>query len=250
VQFVIPIQLIIIHNKKKRTFAAIIYRLMKSRLIFAFILLMTVAGSQAQDLMRPDSSRFRWMMKPPSINEMLKPSSFDVLRNMDGFPKIPLSSFDTFPATWSQFKCTFLDLPLPEEFALVERFYRNMEDGKKYQNNSIWYDPEENTRMKPRLVSSGGLSASLIQTLYDEYSHEGKMRRKYDSLVQQEEFERQIYPKYNLALVKQITGFTSDSAAYSFMHFCDFKNDSLLQANNYDIYWMIQNCLSQFLKRE
>ena len=226
---------------------------MKSKLILTVFLLMTVAGSQAQDLLRSDSSRFRWMMKPPPINEMLKPSSFDALRNMDDFQKLPLSGFDALPATWSQFKCTFLDLPLSEEFALVERFYRNMENGKKYQNNAIWYDPEENTRMKPGLCSAGGLSAglsaSVIQTLYDEYSHEGKMRRKYDNLIQEEEFERQIYPKYNLDLVKQITGFTSDSVAYSFMHFCDFKNDSLLQANNYDIYWMIQNCLSQFLKR-
>jgi len=226
---------------------------MKSKLILILFLLMTVAGLQAQDLLRPDSSRFRWQMKPPPIHEMLKPSSFDALRTMDEFQKLPLRLFDTLPATWSQFKYTFLDLPLPEEFALVERFYRNMAMGRNY-NDSLWFDPEElistSNRVRAIVGSSSGLSTSVIQRLYDKYSHEGKMQRKYDSLVRQEEFERQIYPKYNLALVKQITGFTSDSAAYSFMRFCDFKNDSLLQANNYDVYWMIQNCLTQFLKRE
>ena len=223
---------------------------MKLKLISTLFLLMAAIGLQAQDLLRPDSSRFRWQIKPPPIHEMLKPSSFDALR-MDEFQKLPLSLFDTLPATWNQFKCTFLDLPLPEEFALVERFYRNMEKGGQY-NDSIWYDPEDNFRTIHRVLftGSGGLSTSVIQRLYDKYSHEGKMQRKYDSLVRQEEFERQIYPKYNLALVKQITGFTSDSAAYSFMRFCDFQNDSLLQANNYDVYWMIQNCLTQFLKRE
>jgi hypothetical protein len=150
-------------------------------------------------------------------------------------------------------------LPLPEEFALIERFRRNMEVGNNYPV-SIWFDPEDNiTSTVNRLRDlggyvgvaggGGGLSTSVIQQLYDQYSHEGKMRRKYDNIVQQDDFEQRISPKYSLALVKQITGFTSDSAAYAFMRFCDFKNDSLLQANNYDIYWMIQNCLSQFLRQ-
>jgi hypothetical protein len=205
---------------------------------------MTVTGLQAQGLLRSDSSRSHWFVKPPPINEILKPSA-DALRIGD-FQKNPFITFDTLPATWSQFKCTFLDLPLPEEFALVERFHHNMEMGKKYPP-SVWYDPEENIYTKPCIPSAGGLSTSLIQALYDQYSHEGQMRRKYDNIVKQEDFERQISSKYNIALVKQIAGFTNDSTAYAFMKFCDFKNDSLLQANNYDIYWMIQNCLSQFL---
>jgi hypothetical protein len=238
------------------TFAA-----MKSKLILTVFLLVTVTGLRAQDLLRPDSSRFRWLMKPPPIHETLKPSAFDALRNMDESQKIPLSLFDTFPPTWSQFKCTFLDLPLPEEFALIKRFHDNMEMGKNHPT-PIWFDPEDNslrTINKLREIGEfvgvaggggGGLGTSVIQTLYDQYSHEGKMRRKYDSIIQQDDFERQIYSKYNVALVKQITGFTSDSVAYSFMRFCDFKNDSLMQANNYDIYWMIQNCLSQFFERK
>jgi hypothetical protein len=209
---------------------------------------MTVTGLQAQSLLRSDSSRLHWFVKPPPINEILKPSA-DALRISD-LQKNPFITFDTLPATWSQFKCTFLDLPLPEEFALIERFRRNMEVGKNYPV-SIWYDPEENIYTRP-CISSGGviLSTSVIQQLYDQYSHEGKMRRKYDSIVQQDDFEQRISPKYSLALVKQIAGFTSDSTAYAFMRFCNFKNDSLLQANNYDIYWMIQNCLSQFLQQK
>jgi hypothetical protein len=228
------------------------------RLVFISFLLLTVVGLQGQDLMRPDSSRLRWFIKPPPINEIIKPSSFDALRNMDDFQKNPLSAFDTLPATWSQFKCRFLDLPLPEEFALVQRFRDNMEMGKKYFP-PIWHEPEDHLRTVniiremdvhtgvPVFGNGGGLRTTVIQELYDTYSHEGKMRRKYDNLLQQDDFERQIYPKYNTELVKQITGFTSDSAAYAFMRFCDFKNDSLLQANNYDVYQMIQNCLTQFL---
>jgi hypothetical protein len=203
-------------------------------------------------------------MKPPPIHETIKPPAFDAFRNIDEIQKKPQITFDTFPATWSQFKLTFLALPLPEEFALVDRFRRNMEMGEKCQNCSIWFNPEERFSTLNRIqslmagypggkgsggVGGDGLSTSVIQQLYDEYSREGKMLRKYNSIIQQEEFERQIYPKYNVTLVKQITGFTSDSAAYTFMRFCDFKNDSLLQANNYDIYWMIRNCLSQFLKQ-
>ena len=223
--------------------------------------MLTAFCLQAQDLLRPDSSRLRWLIMPPPIHETLKPPAFDAFRNIDDFQNITLNLIDTFPATWSQFKLTFLDLPLPEEFALVRRFHENMEMGKNYQNDFIWFNPDERFSTANKIkslmegysggagVGSVGLSTSAIQQLYDEYSHKGKMLRKYNDIIRQEEFENQIFPKYNVALVKQITGFTSDSAAYSFMRFCDFKNDSLLQANNYDIYWMIRNCLTQFLKQ-
>jgi hypothetical protein len=238
---------------------------MKAKLILTAVLLATFANLHAQDLLRPDSSRLRWFVKPPPIHETIKPPVIGVFRNIDEFQQNQLIVFDTFPATWNQFKLTFLALPLPEEFALIERFRRNMDMGEKCQKCSIWFNPEEHSSTLNRIkslmagypagqgsggVGGGGLSTSVIQQLYDEYSREGKMLRKYNSLIQQEEFERQIYPNYNVTLVKQITGFTSDSAAYTFMRFCDFKNDSLLQANNYDIYWMIQNCLSQFLLQE
>ena len=232
---------------------------MKKRLIFTVILLISVGVLSAQDLFRPDSSRIHWFVKPPPINEILKPAPLDAFHYPDAFLKPPMSAFDTLPATWGQFKCTFLDLSLPEEFVLTDRFYRNMEKGKDYPT-PIWFNPENYpstaTRLREirenarHLVGGGGVSTSVIQALYDKYSHEGKMRRKYDSIIQQEAFERQIYTKYNTALVKQITGLTSDSAAYAFMKFCDFKNDSLLQTNNYDIYYMIHNCLTQFLKNQ
>ncbi|MCL2510899.1 MAG: hypothetical protein FWF09_02485 [Bacteroidales bacterium] len=227
---------------------------MKTRLIFVSILLMSVAGLRGQDLLRPDSGWERFI-KPPPIHETLKPPVY-----IDDLQKNPLDIFAPLPATWSQFKCTFLDLPLPEEFALVERFHRNIEMGKNYPA-SIWFDPEDHFRTVNKfknvltygtggsVIPGVGLSTSVIQAMYDQYSHEGKMRRKYDSLVAQDNIEYQLYPKYNVALVKQITGFTSDSTAYAFIKFCDFKNDSLLQANNYDVYLMIQNCLSQFLRQ-
>ena len=223
---------------------------MKKNIILTVVLLIVAGALSAQDLLRPDSSRMHWLVKPPPINEILKPAPFDAFRNTDNFLKPPTSVFDTLPATWGEFKSAFLDLPLPEEFALTDRFYLNMEMGKNYPT-SIWFDPENNflspMGAKPPYVVGGGVGISVIQTMYDKYSHEGKMRRKYASIMQQENFERQIYPKYNITLVKQITGLTSDSAAYAFMKFCDFKNDSLLQATNYDIYWMLQNCLTQFL---
>ena len=228
---------------------------MKARLILILVLITTAVGLHGQDLLRPDSSRLRLFIKPPPINEILKPSFNDLPKNI-------LDISTPLPATWSQFKCTFLDLPLPEEFALVKRFHDNMEMGKQYPE-SIEFDPkEDHLRTINRLREIGGfvrnhntnsvaiLSTSIIQQMYDQYSHEGKMRRKYDSLILQDDIERRIDPKYNVELVKQIAGFTSDSAAYAFMRFCDFKNDSLLQANNYDVYLMIQNCLSQFLRQK
>jgi len=218
---------------------------------------MTAINLRGQDLLHPDGSGGRWFMKPPPIHETLKPPAFGI----DDLQKNPVGVSAPLPATWSQFKCTFLDLPLPEEFALIERFHRNMEMGQNYPT-SIWFDPEDHFRTintvqtalaygtGGNVVSGVGLSTSVIQAMYDQYSHEGKMRRKYDSLIQQDNIEYQLQPKYNVALVKQITGFTSDSTAYAFIKFCDFKNDSLLRANNYDIYLMIQNCLAQFLRQK
>jgi hypothetical protein len=226
---------------------------MKIKLFLTSILLITALGLSAQELLRPDGNSSRLLPKPTPFNEILKPS-IDVFRNFEEVQKNPISAFDSLPSTWNAFKSTFMALPLPEEFVLIERFRRNMEMWKL--KDSIFFDPEEHFSTSCRKVAlqgyssvGGGIGVSVIQRFYDEFSREGKMCRKYDSLLAQEAVERQLYPKYNVELVKQITGFTTDSAAYSFMRFCDFKNDSLLQANNYDVYMMVRSCLKQFLNR-
>ncbi|MDR0365198.1 MAG: hypothetical protein LBH92_09355 [Bacteroidales bacterium] len=91
-------------------------------------------------------------------------------------------------------------------------------------------------------------SFSIFQELYDIYSREARMKRKYDCLVAQDNTCVNVSKKYDIGLVKKVTGFSDDKTAQEFMDFCNFKSDSLLQANQYDIYNMIYDCLSQFLK--
>lgn len=214
----------------------------------------------AQESVVPDSLTVPHQEKPSFFTApkqlLLLPDASQItlesFKSSSEFKGVPFQEPYHFPKTWVEFKHAFMAVPLPEEFALTERLYRNMERGMAYYP-PLWLSKEDIIRNNTRLdapVSGLTLSGgSLIEALYNEFSHEGKMKRKYDSIIAQDNIRQQVSRKYDIELVKTMTGF-DDEVAQRFMKFCDFKSDSILQAKQYDVYIMIQDCLSQFIMAE
>ncbi|MFC2114953.1 hypothetical protein ACFLTU_00660 [Bacteroidota bacterium] len=78
------------------------------------------------------------------------------------------------------------------------------------------------------------LSFSPVTALYNWLSKEGRSRRRYLNLIEQEQFEKDIAYKYNPAIIEEITGY-SGFDLYRFMDFCSFNKKFLLEADIYEI---------------
>jgi hypothetical protein len=76
---------------------------------------------------------------------------------------------------------------------------------------------------------------SPVTALYNWLSKEGKEKRKYRELLEQEQFERDIAYKYSPLIVSGITGY-SGFELYRFMDFCSFKKKFILESDRYEIH--------------
>ena len=65
-------------------------------------------------------------------------------------------------------------------------------------------------------------------------SKEGKSRRKFQALLEQEQFEKDVAYKYSPFIVEGITGY-SKFELYEFMEFCNFEKKFLLEADRYEV---------------
>lgn len=231
------------------------------RTIFFFpVFLLAVHFLSAQDIEFRDSTSIRIKEnhlpfthpKQPLLLPEPSQITLDPFKNSPEFKGAPFQAPGDFPKNWMEFKHAFMALKLPEEFALTERLRRNMEMAAQ-KLPPLWLEKDEIIRNNTRYDSpASGLAlsaGSLIQAMYDEFSHEGKMKRKYDSIVKQDNINKEVSKKYDIELVKTVTGF-DDALAQKFMDFCDFKSDSILQSRQYDVYLMIYDCLSQFITVE
>jgi hypothetical protein len=77
-------------------------------------------------------------------------------------------------------------------------------------------------------------SMSPVTALYNWLSREGKQKRRYRQMLEQEEFERRISYKFSPLVVSGITGY-SGFRLYRFMDFCSFKQKFLEESDRYVI---------------
>jgi len=89
----------------------------------------------------------------------------------------------------------------------------------------------KNTTQNPQPTISLG---SPITALYDQFSKEGKSKRKLAELTEQDKISEKIKTKFNEKIVGTITRFKGDTLT-SFMKFCNFPESFILNAGDYDL---------------
>jgi len=82
-----------------------------------------------------------------------------------------------------------------------------------------------------------------ITALYDAFSKEGKSKRKYEALVNQDQKKEVASRRYNVEVVRQVTSFTTDKEIQDFMLFCNLSVDFIISSTEYDLYKAINECL-------
>ncbi|OFX88351.1 MAG: hypothetical protein A2W99_07725 [Bacteroidetes bacterium GWF2_33_16] len=90
---------------------------------------------------------------------------------------------------------------------------------------------------------------SPISLLYDLLSHEGKSRRKYMALKEEEPLKLKIEAKYNREIVKNITGLEGQDLK-EFMDTCNFSDSFILNTSEYSLYAEILKKFEGFKKTQ
>lgn len=95
-------------------------------------------------------------------------------------------------------------------------------------------------------MANPGLTYTIpgpISTLYDAFSKEGKSRRKYELLTNQDQRKVIATRRYNAEVVQLITSFKTDKEIQDFMIFCNLSVDFIVSSSEYDLYKAIHECL-------
>ena len=139
-------------------------------------------------------------------------------------PEVSISYFGTY----KDFEYKVLNLKLKDDNAINDLVLKEL----PRVENPIPYEPT---------------LGSPISLLYDLLSKEGKSKRKYLELKEEEAIKLQIETKYNREIVKNITGLEGDKLK-EFMDTCNFSDTFLLNTSEYLIYAEILRRLDNFKK--
>ncbi len=82
-----------------------------------------------------------------------------------------------------------------------------------------------------------------ITAMYDAFSKEGKSRRLFESLTNQDQRKVVAARRYNAGVVKRVTHFETDKEIQDFMIYCNLSVDFIVRSSEYDLYTAIHDCL-------
>lgn len=82
-----------------------------------------------------------------------------------------------------------------------------------------------------------------ISAIYEAFSKEGKSRRMFESLTNQDTKKVVAARRYNADVVQRVTHFETDKEIQDFMLFCNLSVDFIISSSEYDLYKAIHECL-------
>ncbi len=83
--------------------------------------------------------------------------------------------------------------------------------------------------------------SSPISALYNAFSHQGKVARKYRLLLAQDYKTKIVQKRFNQEVVAQIVSFDTKEELNDFITFCKFDFDFILNSTDYELIAAIQN---------
>ncbi|MBD81603.1 MAG: hypothetical protein CL840_21975 [Crocinitomicaceae bacterium] len=135
------------------------------------------------------------------------------------------------PATVSTFRSK-------EEFADE---FANKDIESKPQEVFTYDGPEKLEDVETDLNAHVPLG-SPITFLYNKFSKEAKEKKRHGKAKEQDHREQVIRERYNIEVVKKVTGITSDEEAEAFMKNCPLEDDYVYRSTDYDIVKSIMEC--------
>jgi len=95
---------------------------------------------------------------------------------------------------------------------------------------------------------NGGLVISgAITALYNILSKQGRAYMHYLDVIEHEDYNRTLEKKYNVLVVKNVTGLIDDEETVKFMQFCKLPEEFVYKSNEYELYKAILDCYDSYL---
>lgn len=97
-----------------------------------------------------------------------------------------------------------------------------------------------------RSAADGVRLGSPITALYDQFSKEGRERRRYLELLANDTRDSVTREKYNLRVVQSLTAIIDTAQAQDFMDFCSFDKTYIEQTEKVEIFYEILRCKQEY----
>ena len=88
-----------------------------------------------------------------------------------------------------------------------------------------------------------------LTTLLKILTEDEKARIRLQKSLEKREIQDRIFEKFNVSVVKAVTGITDDNEAASFMLFCNFDEEYLLEVNPLDLPEKISEKYTEYIKK-
>lgn len=101
--------------------------------------------------------------------------------------------------------------------------------------------------MEPNANQGFGLTIDgPITALYNAFSREGKQRRNYERYLRESTIQEQISRKYNVQIVRNLTGIEDDMEIIRFMQYCKLDTTFILQSTDYAVLLAVKSCYEAY----
>jgi hypothetical protein len=88
-----------------------------------------------------------------------------------------------------------------------------------------------------------------LTTLLKILTEDEKARIRLQKSLEKREIQDRIFEKFNVSVVKAVTGITDDNEAASFMLFCNFDEEYLVEVNPFDLPEKISEKYTEYIKK-
>lgn len=87
-----------------------------------------------------------------------------------------------------------------------------------------------------------------ITALYNAFSREGKQMRNYERFMKESAIHEEVGRKYNVQIVRRLTGIEDDMEAIRFMQFCSLDTNFILKSTEYELLLAVKSCYESYLQ--
>jgi hypothetical protein len=131
--------------------------------------------------------------------------------------------------TFDEFERAFLALQLPEKTIQL-----NLPLPGSYQSGP------------PNM----GAAMIAIPMDFSYFSKKSVELRKYKRLLDEDESKKMVYARYNPQVVELVTGLRDEKRIHDLMQYCDFSDQFIREAIDYDLYVAIVGCYQTYQEKD
>ncbi len=143
-----------------------------------------------------------------------------------------------FPANAAALEKDLLTIEIPDTTRKVELHLDKISiiiepDLKNYRPGEI------------KLISFG----SVVTQMYDALSHEGKMKRKYQQILEHDRIEAIAADRLSDSLIMRATGLVEKKEIEALREYCDLQAGFIVDATEYELYVALMDCYDSFISQ-